>query len=85
MLPSRPHQKHNGSRHALPPLGASLGTAAAGLLSLSRQYELDEMALPIEQLIETFPDEVQPYAVEIARQLVRRVPAPAYVPQGNPV
>ena len=41
------------------------------MLTVNHEYELDEMAAPIETLIESFPSEVQPYAVEIVTQQVR--------------
>ena len=44
------------------------------MLALSQEHELDELGLPIERIIETFPEDVQPFAVQIATQLVRACP-----------
>ena len=41
------------------------------MLTVNHEYELDEMAAPIETLIESFPSEVQPYAIQIVTQQVR--------------
>jgi hypothetical protein len=47
-----------------------VGVALSALLTMSRTYELDEFALPIERLIEGFPEQVAPYAVAISTDLV---------------